>query len=137
VNLRATVNEAAGLSLVYSLDVPQRDVSIDLTMTTSGLDPETSSINIDLGMSGPNGTLSMSGQFSADGGTITVRTNGDLFATITESGAGEPVVTGADGQPLTAEDEVALQNVFALSGDAFITFDVMLLPVGMFLAPTA
>ena len=137
VSLRATVNQSAGLSLVYSVDVPQRDVSIDLTMTTSGLDPETSQISIDLGMSGPNGTVSMSGQFSGDGGTILVRVNGDVFAHVTSSGVGEPVITGADGQPLTPEEEAAFQNIFALTGDAFITFDVMLLPIGIFLAPTA
>ena len=137
VNLRSTVNEAAGLTLLYSVDVPLRDVSIDLTMTTTGLDPETATVGIDLGMSGPNGTVSMSGQFTADGGTITVRVNGDVFANVVSSGAGEPSITGADGQPLTAEDEAAFQNIFALTGEAFITFDVMLLPIGFFLAPTA
>jgi hypothetical protein len=137
VSLRATVNESAGLSLVYSVDVPARDVSIDLTMTTTGIDPETSQIDIDLGMSGPNGTISMSGQFSGTGGTITVRVNGDVFAHVTSSGAGEPVITGADGQPLTPDEQAAFQSIFALTGDAFITFDVMLLPIGFFLAPTA
>ena len=137
VNLRSTVNQTAGLSLLYSIDVPQRDVSIDLTMTTTGLDPETATVGIDLGMSGPNGTVSMSGQFTAAGGTIAVRVNGDVFANITSDGAGEPNVTGADGQPLAAEDEATFQNIFALTGDAFITFDVMLLPIGFFLAPTA
>ncbi len=137
VTLRETVTEAAGLTLLYTVDVPGRDVSIDLTMTSSGMDPETSTLSIDLGMSGPNGTLSMSGQFSGDGGTITVRTNGDLFATITANGASEPVITGADGQPLAAEDQAALQNVFALTAAAFITFDLMFLPVLGFMAPTA
>ena len=118
-------------------DVPQRDVSIDLTMGTSGLDPETSTVTIDLAMSGPNGTVSMSGDFTGAGGTITVRVNGDLFATVVSNGSGEPVITGADGQPLTAEDEAAFQNIFSLTGDAFITFDVMLLPIGFVLAPTA
>ena len=137
VSLLANVNESAGLSLVYSVDVPQRDVSIDLTISTTGLDPETSQFNIDLAMSGPNGTVSMAGQFTGDGGTITVRVNGDVFAHVTSSGAGEPVITGADGQPLTPEEETAFQNIFALTANAFITFDVMLLPVGFFLAPTA
>ena len=137
VNLRATVTQTAGLSLLYSIDVPQRDVSIDLTMTTSGLDPETATVGIDLGMSGPNGTVSMSGQFTAAGGTITTRVNGDVFAQVTSSGSGEPVITGADGQPLSAEEETALQTIFALTGDAFFTFDLMLVPIGFVLAPTA
>lgn len=137
VNLRSTVNEASGLSLVYSVDMLQRGVSIDLTMTTSGLDPQTATVGIDLGMSGPNGTISMSGQFTSTGGTITVRVNGDVFAHITSDGASEPVITGADGQPLAPEDEATFQNIFAVTGEAFITFDVMLMPIGIFLAPAA
>jgi hypothetical protein len=137
VNLRSTVSQTAGLTMLYSVDVPQRDVSIDLTMSTTGLDPETATVGLDLGMSGPNGTVSMSGEFTATGGTITVRVNGDVFANITSDGAGEPIITGADGQPLAPEDEATFQNIFALTGDAFITFDMMLLPIGFFLAPTA
>ena len=37
-------------------------------------------------MSGPNGTVSMSGQFTEAGGTIVVRVNGDVFANITSEG---------------------------------------------------
>jgi hypothetical protein len=137
INLRSTVTEANGLSLLYSIDVPQRDVSIDLTMTTTGLDPQTATVGIDLGMSGPNGTVSMSGEFTESGGTITVRVNGDVFANVVSDGGGEPVITGADGQPLSQEDEVAFQQIFGLTGEAFITFDVMLLPIGFFMAQTA
>jgi hypothetical protein len=137
INLRSTVTEENGLSLLYSIDVPQRDVSIDLTMTTTGLDPQTATVGIDLGMSGPNGTVSMSGEFTESGGTITVRVNGDVFANVVSDGGGEPVITGADGQPLSQEDEVAFQQIFNLTGEAFITFDVMLMPIGFFMAPTA
>ncbi len=137
VNLRSTVTEANGLSLLYSIDVPQRDVSIDLTMTTTGLDPETATVSIDLGMSGPHGTVSMSGEFTDVGGTITVHVNGDVFANVVSSGGGVPAITGADGQPLSQEDEAAFQQIFGLTGEAFITFDVMLLPIGFFMAPTA
>ena len=135
VNLRSTVNESAGLTLVYSLDVPQRDVSIDLTMSTNGLDPETSVITINLSLSGPNGVVSMAGQFTESGGTLTVRVNGNVYATVTATGVGDPVITGANGQPLSDEDAEALQNLFDMTGEAFISFDAMIMPVGMFLAP--
>jgi hypothetical protein len=136
INLRSTITEAAGLSLLYTLDVPQRDVSIDLTMTMTGLDQQNATIDIDLGMSGPNGSLSMSGQFSQTGGTLTVRVNGDQFATIASTGAGEPAITGADGQPLSDGDVEALQGVFGITGEAFASFDSMVMPVGGFLVPT-
>jgi hypothetical protein len=137
VNLRSTVDQNAGFTLVYGLDVPQRDVAIDLTMSTSGLDPETAVINIDLSMSGPNGTVSMIGQFGETGGTVAVRVNGRVFATLTASGVGEPVITGADGQPLSDADAMALQNIFDITGAAFIASDAMVLPAAIFLQPAA
>lgn len=137
INLRSTVTEAAGLTLLYTLAVPQRDVSIGLTMTATGLDPESGTIGINLGMSGPHGSISMSGQFSPTGGTLTVSVNGHLFATITITGAGAPVITGADGQPLTDEDVEAFRSIFEITGEAFTSFDAMVIPVSVFLAPTA
>jgi hypothetical protein len=133
VNLRSTFTEADGLTLLYTVDVPQRDVSIDLTMTVDGLDSETGGFEIDLSMTGPNGTVSMSGQFGQTGGTVTVRVNGDLFATIVSGGTG-PTITGASGQPLNAEDTAALQTIFGLTAEAFISFDTLVLPVGAFIA---
>jgi hypothetical protein len=137
VNLRASLSSAGVLTLVYGLDVPQRDVSIDLTMTMTGLDTGTAAININLTMSGPNGTVSLSGQFTSTGGTLTVRTGGRTFATITVTGTAEPVITGADGLPITEEDAAALRGIFEITTGAFISFDQMLAPVTFFLVPAA
>ena len=137
INLRSTVTSAAGLTLVYAVSVPARDVAISLTLTASGLDQETATIDISLTMSGPNGGITMAGQFTQTGGTLTVRTNGETFATITSTGGGAPVITGSGGEPLTDEDIAALQRIFELTDQAFISFEVMLLPVGFFLAPAA
>ena len=135
INLRSTITQAAGLTLLYTVDVPQRDVSIDLTMEMTGLDQQSGTIDIDLSMSGPNGSVSMSGRFSETGGTITVRVNGSTFGTVTSTGVGEPVITGADGEPLSDADAAALQNIFGITGEAFLAFDAMIVPVGGFLAP--
>ena len=135
INLRSTVTSAAGLTLDYTLDVPQRDVSIDLSMSMTGLDEQSATIEIDLGMSGPNGSILIRGNFSDTGGTLTVRVNGDVFATITATGAGEPSITGANGEPLSEEDEVALRNIFEITGHAFTSFDEMVAPVAFFIAP--
>ena len=83
------------------------------------------------------GVVSMAGQFSESGGTLTVRVNGNVYATVTATGVGDPVITGANGQPLSDEDAGALQNLFDMTGDAFISFDAMIMPVGVFLAPEA
>lgn len=135
IHLRSTVT-SEGLTLLYTVDVPQRDVSISLTMTATGLDQESGTIEISLAMSGPNGTVSMVGSFTQAGGTITVRVNGDHYATITASGT-EPAITGADGQPLTDQDAEALEGIYQLTGEAFTSFDAMIMPVGAFMEPAA
>lgn len=137
INLRATLTFSAGLTLTYSVDVPTRDVSIDLTLTSSGADPATSTIDIMLDMRGPNGWLVMSGEFTADGGTLTVQSNGNHFATITSTGTADPIITGTDGQPLTDEEAEALRGIFLLTGEAFTSFDQLFAPVGRMLEPAA
>lgn len=137
LNLRATVTQAAGLTLLYTVDVPQRDLSIDLSMTLTGLDTQSGTIGIDLSVSGPNGRVSMTGQLTETGGTLTVGVNGNSFATITSSGTGDPVITGADGQALSADEAEALRKIFEVTGEAFASFDEMIVPVGAFLEPAA
>jgi hypothetical protein len=134
VNLRSTVSQAVGLTLLYTVDVPKRDISIDVSLTMSGLDQQTGTIDIDMAMAGPNGSVSMAGQFSETGGTLTVRVNGKVFATLVSTGAGEPVITGANGEPLAEEDVEALRNLFEMTGAAFTSFDLMIAPVGLFLS---
>jgi hypothetical protein len=137
VHLQSTLTSSAGLTLTYSVDVPSRDVSIDLTLASSGFDPETSTIEVTLDMRGPNGWLVLSGEFTVDGGTLTVRSNGNLFATITSTGTADPVITGAGGEPLAGDEAEALQGIFLLTGEAFTSFDQMFAPVGAILEPAA
>jgi hypothetical protein len=95
-----------------------------------------SPININLSMQGPNGTVSMTGQFAETSGTLNVRINGDAFATITTTGT-TTTITRNDGTPLSDEELAALGGVFELQAGAFTAFDQMLTPVGAFFAPPA
>lgn len=131
INLSSTLTYTAGLTLTYSLDLPQRGVSIDLTLSASDITQPSGTINLNLVMSGPNGTVSMSGQFTDTSGTISVRINGDAFATITTDGV-TTTITRNDGTPLTDDELQALGNVFELQASAFISFDQMLAPIGAF-----
>jgi hypothetical protein len=131
VNLRSTITYTAGLTLTYSLDLPQRDVSIDLTVSVDDIAATSPVININLVMSGPNGMVSMIGQFTETSGTLNVGINGDAFATITTSGT-TTTVTRNDGTPLNDEEMLALMDVFELQVGAFASFDQMLAPVGAF-----
>jgi hypothetical protein len=136
INLRATLT-SNGLSLTYGVDVPTRDFSIDLLLTSSGLDPQTSTIGITLDVRGGNGWVHMTGQFDQTGGTLSVSVSGHPFATITQTGAGAPVITGADGLPLADEDVAALEGIFEMTNGAFTSFDQLFLPVGAFIQPAA
>jgi hypothetical protein len=129
INIQSTVTSASGLTLLYTVTVPTRGVSINLTMTATGLDQQSGTIDINLGVSGPNGSILMSGTFTETSGTLTVRVNGDDFATITSTGT----ISGADGQPLADEDISALEDVFGITDQAFASFDEMFMPVGAFM----
>jgi hypothetical protein len=131
ITLRSTITFTAGLTLTYSLDLPQRDVSIDLSVGVSDVSQPDSPINVSLTMSGPNGTVAMSGQFTETSGTLNIRINGHAFATITTDGA-TTTITRLDGTPLSDEEQQALGKVFELQESAFVSFDQMLTPVGAF-----
>ncbi|MEO8090546.1 MAG: hypothetical protein ABI703_09640 [Gemmatimonadales bacterium] len=137
LNVVATISGTGAVTLVYGLDVPQRDVSIDLRLAASGSDIQNGVFDIILSMNGPNGTVSLSGQFTATGATLTVRTGGATFATITVTGSADPVITGANGQPITDQDAAALQAIFELTADAFGAFGQLVAPVSFFLQPAA
>jgi hypothetical protein len=137
INLRATLTSTAGLTLTYSVDVPTRDFSIDLTLTSNGVDPTTATIGVTIDVRGGNGWVYMTGQFDQSGGTLHVSVNGDAFATITVVGAEPPVITRHDGSPLTDEDAAAVQGIFEITDGAFTSFDRLFLPVGAFLQPAA
>ena len=68
---------------------------------------------------GPHGTVTISGTATGTSASYEVEVNGDLFATIVHTQGGNPVITGADGQPLSAEELEALQDVFAVFVQGF------------------
>jgi hypothetical protein len=54
----------------------------------------------------------LTGTYGVSERTLTVRVNGADYATVNLDGP-DPVITGADGQPLDAEDEASLQAIVA------------------------
>jgi len=136
INLRSTFSFTTGLTLSYSVDLPQRDVSIDLTIGAVDVSQTDSPITVTLSMRGPNGTISMSGQFTSTSGSLNISINGSAFAHVTMSGTAV-TYTRHDGTPLTDEELDVLQRVFDLQGEAFTSFDQMLAPVGAFFGQPA
>jgi hypothetical protein len=124
----ATSGGGARLDLDYQLDVPSRDVSLDFTMVFDG--DETPTAELDLTVSGPNGSVTLKGDFSFDqGGALQVLVNGTLFANITSDPGQELVVTGANGQALTEAETEALYDVFDVFAESFDVFLDLLDPV--------
>ena len=131
INLRSTFTFTTGLTLTYSVDLPQRDVSIDLTVGSSDVSQENSPITVTLSMRGPNGTIGMSGQFTDTSGSLNITINGSAFAHVTTSGT-SVTFTRHDGTALSEEELQVLHRVFIMQEQAFWTFDQMLAPVGTF-----
>ncbi len=129
INVSTTLTYTAGLTLTYALDIPQRDVSIDLSVSISDVSQPSSPIVVNLTMRGPNGTVTMSGQFTETSGNLNIRVNGHAFATITTNGT-TTTITRVDGTPLAEDELLALQHVFEVQAGAFTSFDQMLAPVG-------
>jgi hypothetical protein len=129
--LRSTLTSTAGLTLTYSLDLPQRDVSVDLSVNATDVSQVSSPITISLTMRGPNGTIAMTGQFTDTSGNLNIRVNGAAFATITTDGT-TTTITRSDGTALSDDELVAMEGIFEVQSGAFTSFDQMLAPVGGF-----
>jgi hypothetical protein len=133
LNLRSVLTFTGGLTLSYSLTVPDREVSIGLTLSASDISQPTGTISVNLLIKGPNGTVAMTGQFTSTTGVLHVRISGASFATITTNGT-TTTITRDDGQPLSDDELQAMNRVFEIQAGAFISFDQMLAPVGALFA---
>jgi hypothetical protein len=129
--LKNSVSESGGgvvLSLDYELDVPSRDLSVDWTATFANISETDVAVTLDLVVSGPNGNVRLVGTYGVDGGAFTVKVNGETFATISLSG-GTEVITGANGDPLTPDDEQAIETVLDSYEGSLNAFSDLLMPV--------
>ena len=133
VTLRSVLTFTGGLTLNYSLRVPDRDVAIDLALSATDIAQQTGTLTVNLTIRGPNGTVGMTGQFTNTTGLLHVRINGAAFATITTNGT-TTTITRDDGQPFSDDEMGAMNRVFEMQAGAFITVDEMLAPVGALFA---
>ena len=129
--LKNTVSENNGgivIVLDYSLDVPSRNLSVDWTATIANISLTDVVVTLDLAVSGPNGDVRLVGTSGVDGGTYTVKVNGDTFATITLT-TSSLTITGAGGDPLTSDEAQALEMVFYSYEASLDAFSHLLMPV--------
>lgn len=133
INLRSVLTFIGGLTLNYSLRVPDHELAVDLALSATDLAQQTGTLTVNLTIRGPNGTVGLTGEFTNTTGLLHVRINGDAFATIATNGT-TTTITRDDGQPFSDDEMGAMNRVFDLQAGAFIAFDQMLAPVGALFA---
>jgi hypothetical protein len=114
------------LDITYTAAVPTRQFGVTLKLALAG--GTASTVTVDLTAHGPHGTVSLKGTDTDGSGTFSVTTNGQPFATITVSPSGQSF-TGANGAQLTAEEQTALDDIFAVFGDSLSFFGDLLEPL--------
>ena len=117
-------DDTLGLDMDYVLTVPTRGgfrIDLEASVTASDV-TDNSTVTLDLTAQGQHGTVRITGSETNGTGTFQVKVNGALFATIDVTADGQPVVTGKDGDALTAEEEAALEDVFSMFGGGLAFF---------------
>ncbi len=117
------------LTLDYSLAIPTRGLRVDYTVTFGNIAPDQVAVTLDFSVSGRNGDVTLSGTYGASGGTFSAKVNGSIFATVTLGDGADPIVTGASGAVLTAEEEGALKFILDFYDGSLVVFDNLLAPV--------
>lgn len=113
--------QTATVTLASQLTVPTRGATYSLSVVGTGpVDGAATSATVSLQLTGNGTTVTLNGRVASTGSSITIKVNNADFATITVT-AGQTTITGAGGQPLTAAQQQALADLFALL-DKFGTF---------------
>lgn len=119
-----------GVALDYLLTVPTRGgFRLDIESATTGLYTESTVSTVDLRARGPHGTVSIQGSETNSSGTFDVDVNGELFATITTSAGALPLLTGADGEPLTQAEQDVFWAIWAMFVQGLDFFEDVIDPV--------
>jgi hypothetical protein len=130
--LKNTISQSSSggllLSLDYRLSVPSRKTSLDWTATFANISDSEVAVTLDFVIAGPNGSVRLVGTYGANGGTFTVKVNGDLFATVSLEGS-SAVITGANGASLTADEEETLRTILDYYDQSLSAFTELIAPL--------
>jgi hypothetical protein len=98
------------LAYNYQVNVPSHHLTLTWALNLTSVNQSAFTATLAFTANGPNGKVQLTGTYGATLQTLTIRVNGADFATVELSGA-EPVITGADGQPLSSDDETSMQAI--------------------------
>ncbi|HET8771124.1 MAG TPA: hypothetical protein VFM71_09090 [Gemmatimonadaceae bacterium] len=131
-----TTIDMDAVTIDWRTSLPSRGLVTRLIETLSI--GEVSQFTIDAAIVSPSGRVDLDGTITDfEGGTLAVKVNGQPFATMTLSSSEdvEPVILNANNEPLTAEEEETLEQIFDWFSDAIEVFITLLAPVGVMLEP--
>lgn len=98
------------IAYTYQVNVPSRHLTLTWSLSMTSTNQSGFTATLDFVANGPNGNVRLTGSYGVDVQTLTIRVNGANFATVDLTGP-EPVITGADGQPLSSDDEASMQAI--------------------------
>jgi hypothetical protein len=133
-NVQTTITATASaidVALNYTLRVPSRDFAINYQASLeAGSQSSSVAATVDFAISGRNGNLSLTGSYSDNGGSFTVKVNGETFATVTVSVDGQTVLTSASGTPLTESEEATVRAAMEYYDGSLDLSATLLSPLG-------
>jgi hypothetical protein len=109
----------------YTLTVPSRG-GFRIDFEGQGSD---GIITLALEARGPHGTVAVEGSENNTSGSYEVEVNGEPFATITTTTGEPPVITGADGEPLSDEERAVLLAIYLRFLQGFDFFEDLIDPI--------
>ncbi len=133
--LSSTVSLAnSTIAIDWRTALPSRGLSSRVQQTLTG--GELPQVTIDGLLQSQSGRVGISGTLLAQsGGTLTVKVNGDTFATIALDGLVDetPTILNAQGQPPTPAEAAMLRQILEWFENAFDTYEDLLDPVDQLL----
>jgi hypothetical protein len=111
--LTVTVTQTSNsvtLAYGHQVNVPTRHLTLTWTVSMTSTNQSDYTATLVLVVNGPNGNIRVAGSYATTLQTLTIKVNGADYATVDLTGP-EPVITGADGQPLSSDDEASMQAI--------------------------
>lgn len=125
------------LALDYELEFPQLDLTLDYDIVFDD-DATSSDTDITASLRSPHGYIDLTGtESSSEAGSTSsylFEVNGDDFATVTCPTDANCTVVGADGNPLSAAEETALEDMYGFTFLGLLVALTLMTPVGAFFA---
>ncbi|MFQ5703728.1 MAG: hypothetical protein ACE5HT_06880 [Gemmatimonadales bacterium] len=118
----------AGITADINYNIDVEGLNIKFVLHIEGQSDTESTVTVSVTLTAGADVVTISGTVMAETGTLEVRINGQLLATITLAPTGVTVVNGA-GDPLSADEITVVEDLMDLVGEVSDVFDDLFDPV--------